>query len=188
MKKVVTAMIFSLVLISSGAYAQGLGGNQQGPLALGVGIDYSVAFGEWGQDGYDDFRMAMSSRIGFLVDVGYRPLQFMAFGAETGFRFMYYEWDDPYSEAGAYSIFLDFPVRGYLRFGKGIFFVQAFGGYYFSTGNNYLAGWEAGVKASVIGITLEVSHVWGDVGNTWEGDWVQPNYWRMSIGYRFNLM
>lgn len=186
MKKLIVA-VAAVVLLSAGSLYAQAPGQQKGPLAFGMTIDYGWPVGQWGNDGWDDFRSIMGQRVGILIDVGYRPLPFLAFGVETGVRLFYFDIED--EETGYdYGFFFDWPIRGFVRFGMGMFFLQAFGGYYLSWGNEYLQGAEIGLKASVIGITLEVSYIFGDPVNAYEADWYEKDYWRFSIGYRFSLM
>jgi hypothetical protein len=187
MKKMTIFIITLAILSSSALYADNGNNWRKNQTPFGMTVDYSIPInGTWGQDGFDDFRNIMAMRVGFMVDFGYSPFKFMAVGIEGGIRIFYFNIEDP-STGDDYGMFFDVPVRGFLRFGKGNFFVQAFGGYYLSFLNKYVQGAEVGVKISFLGIVLEGSYIFGDLMNNYSADWINKDYWRVAVGYRFGM-
>ncbi|MBN2439687.1 MAG: hypothetical protein JXJ04_00010 [Spirochaetales bacterium] len=121
--------------------------------------------------------MLVSARGHSFLDTTFKFTSWFGIGAELGFAAMYLE--DIY--------YLDFPLRGYLRFGTRDFYIQPYCGYYFSfflwekiiLGPSGVDGLDVGLSVSLGGFYLEGSYVIGEIVG-------QLNYFRAGIGFVIN--
>ncbi|MBN2510656.1 MAG: hypothetical protein JXB03_10270 [Spirochaetales bacterium] len=106
------------------------------------------------------FLSLLSLRGGFNGTFRFHLTESLSAGAELGVYTM--SVSDTDGTGNSYT-FIDIPLRGVVRFGKGSTFIQAFGGYYLSVDNPLFGGVEAGGKLSLGGLYVAASYTMGDI-------------------------
>lgn len=159
------------------------------PVGFYLDIGWSLTFSFFSFDSGDenlDFIINLllwlsSLRARTFVDTTIKFTSWFGIGAEVSAATFYMTIND----VGVY--FIDFPVRGFLRFGTKDLYIQPYCGYYFSfmlpDGGEFQGagydGLDVGATVSLGGFYLEGSYVFGElVGGI--------NYFRVGIGLVLN--
>ncbi|MBN1699483.1 MAG: hypothetical protein JW881_18320 [Spirochaetales bacterium] len=150
---------------------------------IGMGASLSMGFfdtPDWGSYPINIslLLMLLSSRVNYYADVLLNFLPFLGVGIEAGCAFMTWKEENLDIEV----LFLDVPVRGFLRFGGGGTFIQVYGGYYFCVMGSALDGLDMGVKISLGGFIIEGSYIVTDIENFFS----PSSYFRAAIGWSWN--
>ncbi|MBN2531698.1 MAG: hypothetical protein JXB88_02340 [Spirochaetales bacterium] len=158
---------------------------------LDVGFSITMSFFNMGT-GYDflDYFLNLFLMLGSLrgrtfADASIKFTSWFGIGAEVGAATMYSTLTVDDIEIDLY--FIDFPLRGFLRFGTRDFYIQPYCGYYFSfllpEGGEFLptgySGLDIGATASLGGFYLEGSYILGELTGG-------LNYPRIGIGVVLN--
>lgn len=172
MKKKITILLLILLPVS-GAFAQ----NKSSLSPIGLDAGAFLSYGVFDTSDAGEFSDAvgfmatlLSIRGGASATLRYRLTDDLSIGTELGFACMNVEMS-----YGRHHTFTDFPIAAVFRWGAADSFFEPFFGYYFSS-VSYFSGMNAGLKASLKGLYISGSYIFG-------GD---INYTRFTLGYQWN--
>ena len=162
-------MVLLFCVVFTGLFAQEDMSGKMISIDTGAGI--SMAFIETDNALLGFLTFLFGMRGIYFADARFLISDMMSAGAELGIAAMSVSFDD-----GATStLFLDLPIRGIFRFGKGGTFIQAYAGLYMPVSPTFDTLFDVGIKGSLGGLYTEVSYLMGTT-----------SYARAAIGFALN--